>query len=296
MDLIDIGNNGEPWADFPLGECQGDCDGDDECKGSLICLLRSNDEPVPGCNGKGITGTDYCFQRPSTNYLYSPNKFPLGLCEGDCDDDGDCEGDLICEQRSGFAEIVGCVGRGVENNDYCRVATEDTPVMPFPLAVESTACVSSGELCSEDENACCSGVCKKDMDSGEEICGDEEGPGVTGNLRVTTSPTVAPVTSSPTCVRGGELCPDNKKICCSGKCQKDKDTKQNVCTSDLVEASFGIGMDLCSAAGEPCTDKNKNMCCSGECKKADKKAEKGKDNLQERKKDEIVKKDENVCG
>jgi len=289
MNLVDIGNDGEPWADFSLGECQGDCDGDDECEGSLVCFSRSNDEPVPGCNGDGTTGTDYCFQRPSTNYLYSPlDKFPLGLCEGDCDDDDDCEGDLICEQRSGFDEITGCVGRGAENEDYCRVATEETPVTPFPSTVESTACVSSGEYCSKDGNACCSGKCKKDKDTGEEVCVDEEGPEVTDNLRATISPTVAPVTSSPTCVRGGELCPDDKNMCCSGKCEKDKDTKQKVCTSDLVEASFEIGMDLCSAAGEPCTDKN--MCCSGECKKADKKAERGNDIRQERKKDD------NVCG
>jgi len=290
MDLVDIGNNGEPWADFPLGECQGDCDGDDECRGSLVCFSRSNDEPVPGCNGIAYNGIDYCFQRPSTNHLYSPlNKFPLGLCEGDCDDDGDCEGDLICEHRGGFAEITGCVGSGVENNDYCRVATEETPVTPFPLAVEDTACVGSGELCTEDGNACCSGKCKKDKDIGEKVCRDEEGPGVTGNLRATTSPTVTPVTSSPTCVTGGELCPNNQNMCCSGKCKKDKETKKNECTSDLVEASFGIGMDLCSAAGEPCTDKN--LCCSGECKKAEKKADKGKADKQQEKK-----KDDNVCG
>ena len=30
--LVDVGNGGVPSTAFPLGECQGDCDGDDDCE------------------------------------------------------------------------------------------------------------------------------------------------------------------------------------------------------------------------------------------------------------------------
>lgn len=51
------------------------------------------------------------------------NEFrPLGLCEGDCDEDNDCQGALICFQRGHNQAIpAGCEG-GLEDNsrtDYC---------------------------------------------------------------------------------------------------------------------------------------------------------------------------------
>jgi hypothetical protein len=49
---------------FPLGECQGDCDNDDECQGTLVCMQREGGEIVPGCNGTDTTRTDYCFAAP----------------------------------------------------------------------------------------------------------------------------------------------------------------------------------------------------------------------------------------
>ena len=36
-------------------------------------------------------------------------------CEGDCDQNGDCAGDLICFQRSGFTTVPGCSGSGIES-------------------------------------------------------------------------------------------------------------------------------------------------------------------------------------
>ncbi len=32
LTLRDVGNNGVPVDAFPLGECQGDCDGDSDCE------------------------------------------------------------------------------------------------------------------------------------------------------------------------------------------------------------------------------------------------------------------------
>ena len=42
--------------------CQGDCDRDEECAGSLKCFQRSSFERVPGCGGRGIEGRDYCYK------------------------------------------------------------------------------------------------------------------------------------------------------------------------------------------------------------------------------------------
>jgi hypothetical protein len=58
-----LGNNGNPSGAYPLGECQGDCDGtDEECDEGLICFHRDGGEPVPGCHGgeDDHSRTDYC--------------------------------------------------------------------------------------------------------------------------------------------------------------------------------------------------------------------------------------------
>merc|ERR1711971_1229786 len=50
----------------------------------------------------------------------SPSSaFPLGLCEGDCDNDGECAPGLKCFQRSALQPVPGCEGLGKSNWDYC---------------------------------------------------------------------------------------------------------------------------------------------------------------------------------
>ena len=44
---------------------------------------------------------------------------PCGQCAGDCDRDTDCEGDLICFQRTGDENVVGCSGDASSGWDYC---------------------------------------------------------------------------------------------------------------------------------------------------------------------------------
>jgi len=56
------GHDGGPG---PLQACQGDCDGDGDCAGSLRCFQRSGYESVPGCGGYGIWGFDYCYDPSS---------------------------------------------------------------------------------------------------------------------------------------------------------------------------------------------------------------------------------------
>ncbi|EJK72922.1 hypothetical protein THAOC_05498, partial [Thalassiosira oceanica] len=47
-----------------LQRCEGDCDNDDECAGSLVCFQRDNDDnPIPGCVGSPYGGYDYCVSK-----------------------------------------------------------------------------------------------------------------------------------------------------------------------------------------------------------------------------------------
>mmetsp|Transcript_15496 Transcript_15496/g.25117 ORF Transcript_15496/g.25117 Transcript_15496/m.25117 type:complete len:357 (+) Transcript_15496:77-1147(+) len=50
--------------DFPLQECEGDCDKNSDCAAGLICMQReSRNTPIPGCSGIDNSLTDYCVQR-----------------------------------------------------------------------------------------------------------------------------------------------------------------------------------------------------------------------------------------
>ena len=79
-----------------------------------------------------LSGTDYCVDPggsspspPTGSPPSSPTNLPYrdfkgseycqpwrkcGVCEGDCDNDDDCEGDLICKQRDEGDSIPGCSG------------------------------------------------------------------------------------------------------------------------------------------------------------------------------------------
>ena len=70
-----------PAAMFPLKRCQGDCDHNNDCDGDLICFERDSYEAVPGCSGKGISGTDYCVSPndvngTATNDASTSSSFP----------------------------------------------------------------------------------------------------------------------------------------------------------------------------------------------------------------------------
>jgi len=80
------GNNGSPLANFPLGLCEGDCDSDSECEGSLVCQYRSGDEAVLGCEGHAASGEDYCHDPnpgPVSSPTYAPNSFGATYVPGD---------------------------------------------------------------------------------------------------------------------------------------------------------------------------------------------------------------------
>ncbi len=58
------------------------------------------------------------------------SDFLCGLCKGDCDNDSDCEGDLVCSQRDTFEAVEGCTGEGgardVYAQDVCRALISKT--------------------------------------------------------------------------------------------------------------------------------------------------------------------------
>jgi len=61
--LWSVGNDGVPANSFPMNACEGDCDDDSDCAGDLECFKRGirSHEPVPGCEGRGSGGEDYCY-------------------------------------------------------------------------------------------------------------------------------------------------------------------------------------------------------------------------------------------
>jgi hypothetical protein len=109
-----------------LEMCQGDCDTDGDCKGSLVCFQREEGNiPVPGCDGgeEDQTPSDYCIAIPVLIVEANPNsRPPLGRCQGDCDFDTDCELGLYCFLREeGNIPVPGCNG-GLQDStpsDYC---------------------------------------------------------------------------------------------------------------------------------------------------------------------------------
>ena len=73
-----LGNNGSPAEFFPLGQCQGDCDSDEECAGDLICYKRDGYEEVPGCVGAGSSGQDYFYDmNPGNPTTFAPSVSPV---------------------------------------------------------------------------------------------------------------------------------------------------------------------------------------------------------------------------
>ena len=129
------------------------------------------------------------------NYVGECGTYKCGLCEGDCDDDTDCEGDLVCVERDGFEAVAGCTGEGGNRDMYGKdvCAPSPTPTAPTPTAPTPT-----GDFLNSltfNENGCdanspcskCEGPCTDDNSCSENlVCfartGSEAVPGcVTGS-------------------------------------------------------------------------------------------------------------------
>ena len=138
-----------------LGMCQGDCDSDSQCRGSMVCFHSHHaGNTVTGCEGKTLQIHDYCYKPPPTA---APTRFPtrtptakptarvtvaahkdtdtltthgysadrlanvkahgLGMCQGDCDYDSHCRTGLKCYHSSTH-------GRSLKIQTGCEGKTE----------------------------------------------------------------------------------------------------------------------------------------------------------------------------
>ncbi|CAJ1964753.1 unnamed protein product [Cylindrotheca closterium] len=119
---------------FFLQRCQGDCNADTDCAFGLVCQQRNRGtSSISGCSGNadliGTGNENYCVP-PSGNRLVivgddingvqtPAGVFPLQRCQGDCNNDDDCAGNLVCRQRDDNAPVTGCSDRGATGFDYC---------------------------------------------------------------------------------------------------------------------------------------------------------------------------------
>merc|ERR1719295_1070120 len=161
-----------------LYECQGDCDFDHDCDGSMLCY---HDGIPPGCTGTYTSYMDYCYDpnwdrfanetteenytiattdhptstptahaQPETSTTSSSDltalqnmgwhvNFTLTECQGDCDDDSDCLGALVCWQRRiTDGPPPGCSGTPVHTMDYCYDPTFNATHLAAPTLEPTT--------------------------------------------------------------------------------------------------------------------------------------------------------------
>jgi hypothetical protein len=194
-----------------LGQCEGNCATSNDCDWGLNCFERTGTEAVPSCSGEGVSGNNYCYTPPPGELVISGNNndpasaFPLQLCEGDCDEDFDCDGDMICLQRNSGDPVGECTGTPQSSNDYC-VSRPSPTFLIYKYDDDEPTSFQNYKL----------GECEGDCDSDDDcqpglVCFQRDGftdvPGCSGSgdssrdycIRVIVDvPTEAPVTRAPT--------------------------------------------------------------------------------------------------
>lgn len=105
--------------------------------------MRTDFESVPGCSGGGIDGKDYCYDSSFSNIFADSLQAnadctisqPCDRCQGDCTQDADCKGNLVCFRRTSGEPVPGCVSGGggdIEQANYCHEPLEGGPVSFIP--------------------------------------------------------------------------------------------------------------------------------------------------------------------
>jgi hypothetical protein len=142
----------------------------------MRCAQRSNAnglETVPGCSFSSdlYSGKDFCFQVQNVptgfiNYVgeCDPTTFLCLECEGDCDDDEDCAGNLICEQRSGLEPVTGCSGEGGLTDVYAKDICVNPGGPPPNEFYEDSLRIREAECTSANPCPMCYGSCLVDSD------------------------------------------------------------------------------------------------------------------------------------
>lgn len=154
-------------------EC-ADCSTDDDCIGGFVCFQRDGQFPVPGCFGSH-------WQDPSFSggtcvhpkyEIKTETSFPLGECAGDCDNDSDCYGKLICfhREKDEKAAVPGCVGGESDSSgtDYCVFSSTLDDYIGRYQSYEDYAFLSISTLFPLGR---CQGDCDSDSDCrGDRVC------------------------------------------------------------------------------------------------------------------------------
>lgn len=102
-------------------------------KGRQLPRVGSSNEEEETARSRGLQQ-----QQLPVIYLgndgYPSPLFPLGECQGDCDDDSECAGNLVCFQRrtGSYQAVPGCLGGEsvYDGTDYC--ARRSTPITTTP--------------------------------------------------------------------------------------------------------------------------------------------------------------------
>ena len=188
----------------PCRLCEGDCRSDMDCVGNLVCQQKQGPGTVDGCSGFDPSNSDFCVEPRAQTYdalpLGKPGcsvNNPCGLCEGDCDNDDECAGQLVCKQKNGPGSVDGCLGFDQSKADFCVEPLVAKAVIvtntPAPVSVTSNNVIASDSGNNSGTGAFklslpgCSvntpcGLCEGDCDNDDEcgghlVCRQKSGPG-----------------------------------------------------------------------------------------------------------------------
>ena len=174
-------------AKTPCGEGQGDCDDDTECEGSLVCgHMNCMNSTVSDCCTQQCNNDSDCLNQEcntenkqcrldsySTDWSNCSLDSPCSNGEGDCDNDAECDGSLLCG-------INNCEG-GLSNMDCCkRSCNNDSDCINQECNTDANQCrldsySTNWSKCSQD-SPCGTGEGDCDLHSdceGRLMCGSD---------------------------------------------------------------------------------------------------------------------------
>jgi hypothetical protein len=138
-----------------LGECEGDCDDDNDCQGELICFQREKgDPPPPGCDVRTESKTDFCYDPdgnpggndPDDDETWNWVCGESGNRSTSCSDGNDLK--LIIKAEQSANEIV---FRAKERKtDYVRFSVRGTRITRGPVWVNRDRSSTSSRCASLD--------------------------------------------------------------------------------------------------------------------------------------------------
>jgi len=185
--LENKGGNGCNNPNHPCNVCEGDCDSDSHCEGSLICFQRGGDSPVPGCAAGGSgdkQGYDYCMDpRHFTLTCNCESGFDGDRCENNidecaltpCQNGGTCTDGIASRSCTCLAGYDGyncedCNTGWIMENSQC-IEVEETACHPSPCQNGGSCSVTSEE---NGFSCACTGDWIGDM-CDHKTCGQDNG-------------------------------------------------------------------------------------------------------------------------